>query len=401
MLLVEDESFERASLATCVDWGLVGIEIAGEAANGSQGLAKVMELKPDIVLTDVKMPGMDGIEMSRRIRNAAPDVKILFLSSYDDFEYAKKAIDLNISAYLMKPVNETELLRVVKKVADEINEKKLEQRLLSKEQDHLSRSLSLARQALVSRALGGVRALESDIRNLGLDWLLAPDQQFLIVLCSYEPGALYPIDAEMERLARQVSIIFKHSVNVCVNAGQMAVLCAIGRENAQPAARRVGRALREFFEARGLELRTTLVTGGDIAAMYAALMKKNVGAPHAAATARKGQNKEQIVRDIEHIIMERYARPLTLESIARELHFTPNYVGTIFKSVTNTSVNQYLLRVRLERSKQMLEGKNSLPLGKIAEACGFGSITYFHTIFKRSTGMTPNEYRQGLAKAGR
>jgi two-component system response regulator YesN len=61
-----------------VDWGLIGVEIIGEAANGSQGFSKVLELKPDIVLTDVKMPAVDGIEMSRRIRNVEPDVKILF-----------------------------------------------------------------------------------------------------------------------------------------------------------------------------------------------------------------------------------------------------------------------------------------------------------------------------------
>ena len=398
MLLVEDERFERTSLAACVDWELIGIEIIGEAANGSQGLSKVLEVKPDIVLTDVKMPGMDGIEMSRRIRNAAPEVKILFLSSYDDFEYAKQAIDLNISAYLMKPVNETELLRVVKKVADEINEKKLERMLLSKEQDHLSRNLNLARQALVGRMLSGVRALESDARSLGLDWLLVPGQRFLLVLCGYAPVALHPIDAEIDRLSRQIGKVYAYSVVLCLNAEQMAVLCGIGRDDDQRAAGRVGHALREFFEARAADVRTTLMTGNDVAAMYAALMKKNVRSPYSLSD-RKGQSKEQIVREIERIINEQYAMPLTLESIAREMHFTPNYIGALFKSITNASVSSRLLAVRLERSKRMLKEKKSLPLGKVAEACGFGSITYFHTMFKRATGMTPSKYRQSTAKA--
>ena len=401
MLLVEDESFERTSLATCVDWSLIGVEIIGEAANGSQGLAKVMELKPDIVLTDVKMPVLDGIEMSRRIRNAAPDVKILFLSSYDDFEYAKQAIDLSISAYLTKPVNEMDLLRVVKKIADGINEKLLEQRLFSKEQGTLSRNLSLARQALLGRALSGMRISKSDTRNLGLDWLLDPNQQFLLVLCDFDPGTLYPVDAKLELLSRQVSKICALSASACVREGQTVILCGIGQENAQRIAQRIGSALREVFDSEGMDLRVAMRTGDNIAAMYSELFQKNAHALNAAYAVRKVQNKEQIVGRVEHIINERYAQPLTLESIARELHFTPNYVGTLFKAATGESVNHYLMRVRLECSKEMLVNKASLPLGKIAEACGFGSSTYFHTTFKRSIGMTPNVYRQSAAKANR
>ena len=111
LLLVEDESFERSSLKNCIDWDLIGVQIVGEAANGSQGLAKVLELHPDIVLTDVKMPGMNGIEMAQKIKNMAPETRILFLSSYDDFEYAKEAVNLKAIAYVTKPVDEGELTR--------------------------------------------------------------------------------------------------------------------------------------------------------------------------------------------------------------------------------------------------------------------------------------------------
>lgn len=400
MLLVEDESFERTSLASCVDWGLIGVDIAGEAANGSQGLAKVLELKPDIVLTDVRMPVMDGIEMSRRIRNAAPDVKILFLSSYDDFEYAKQAIDLNVSAYLMKPVNERELLRAVKRAADEINEKALEQRLLSKEQGHLTRRLNLARQTLATRVLSGMGVLEQDTRSLGMDWLMDPGRRFLVVLCVYEPAAMRPIDAKLERLALQVQKACAHSTPVSVNEGQTVVLCGIGQESAEAAAQRVGFALRQFFESEGADVRVAMSAGENAAELYDALLKRNLRAPREAAS-RKAQSKEDIVGEMRRLIHEGYASALSLESIARQMHFTPNYIGALFKSVTDTSLSHYLLNVRIERSKQMLEEDKQIPLGKIAEACGFGSITYFHTIFKRTVGITPSVYRHRAREARR
>jgi two-component system response regulator YesN len=401
MLLVEDESFERKSLATCVDWELIGVALVGEAVNGSQGLAKTLELKPDIVLTDVKMPVMNGIEMSRRIRQAAPDVKILFLSSYDDFEYAKQAIDLNISAYLMKPVNEVELLRVVKKVADEISTLRLEQQLLLKKQDNLSVSVGLARQALVSRALGGMHVEEADARNLGLDWLFLPEQNFVITLCVHEPGMLVPVDAKLEQLNQRCQRILPRTACMCMNAGYLIVLCAPPPESGQPVPEAIQSALRAFFQEQGApSVRIEAASGQDLARLYARLLRQGLhDAPVLPRPDKKKQNKEQIVRAIEQIISEQYHSPLTLESIARSLHFTPNYVGSIFRSVTHLSVNRYLLQVRLDKAKALLTG-GQLPLLDVAERCGFGSNTYFHSSFKREVGMTPSEYRHLLTRRG-
>ena len=129
MIVVEDGNLERAFLKNCIDWELIGVQIIGEALNGSQGLSLVLELHPNIVLADVRMPVMDGIEKSKKIRNIAPDTKIIFLSSYDDFEYAKQAVNLNAFAYVNKPVNEGELLKIIKHAADEIAEKTMEKRL--------------------------------------------------------------------------------------------------------------------------------------------------------------------------------------------------------------------------------------------------------------------------------
>ncbi|MCL2867561.1 MAG: response regulator, partial [Clostridia bacterium] len=353
MLLVEDESFERMSLATCVDWSLIGVHIIAEAANGSQGLSKALELRPDIVLTDVKMPVMDGIEMSRRLRNALPDTKILFLSSYDDFEYAKQAIGLNISAYLMKPVNETELLRTVKKAADELEEERLEKMLLSKERDHLSRSGQLARQALLNRFLGGVRLTDTDLRSLGLEWFLDPGQTFLIILCTYEPGAVNPIDVKLEALLKAVSKACSHTAYTSMSEGQTVLLCGIGREDAQKAAQRVGVTLRAFFESESVDVRVTMKSGDNADQLYTDLLAKAVRMPHTAEG--KAHNKDRIVSEMKEIIKRDYAQPLTLESVARLMHFTPNYLGTIFRNLAGISVSHYLLETRLACAKEMME----------------------------------------------
>ena len=122
VLIAEDEDIIRKGIAYTMDWMGMGCTIVGEAVNGLEGLEKIKELEPDIVLADIMMPIMDGIEMIRRAKEDASTAsfKPVILTSYADFEYAKKAIDLDVSAYLMKPVDEDELKKNIAKIISEI-----------------------------------------------------------------------------------------------------------------------------------------------------------------------------------------------------------------------------------------------------------------------------------------
>lgn len=117
VLIVEDEDIIRKGIAYTMDWMDMQCTIVGEAANGQEGLEKIEALNPDIVLVDIMMPVMDGIEMIRRAKEESKyHFKSIILTSYADFDYAKKAIDLDVSAYLMKPVDEDELKKDVSKI---------------------------------------------------------------------------------------------------------------------------------------------------------------------------------------------------------------------------------------------------------------------------------------------
>ena len=119
VLIVEDEDIIRKGIAYTMDWLSMGCTIIGEGANGREGLELIKELKPDIVLTDIMMPGLDGIEMIQKALETE-DFKAIIMTSYGEFEYAKRAIDLGVKAYLMKPVDEEELKKNVARVVSEI-----------------------------------------------------------------------------------------------------------------------------------------------------------------------------------------------------------------------------------------------------------------------------------------
>lgn len=124
LILVDDEIDVRTSISALVDWEKFGFELVGEAGNGQEGLSLVEELQPDVVLTDIKMPIMDGIEMSHNIHELDPTIRIIFLSGHERFEYAQSAIRLNIEEYLLKPISIEDIEQVLQRVGHSIEEER-------------------------------------------------------------------------------------------------------------------------------------------------------------------------------------------------------------------------------------------------------------------------------------
>lgn len=128
LLIVDDEKIEREGMAELISWEEQGIEVAGTAWNGQDGYEKALKLRPDIVLTDIKMPVMDGIELIRRLHTELPDTEIIVLSGYGDYEYTSQVMEFGIKYYILKPCDEGRIIPVFEKVTEEIRKKRGEQK---------------------------------------------------------------------------------------------------------------------------------------------------------------------------------------------------------------------------------------------------------------------------------
>ena len=113
VLIVEDEEMIRKGIVLTVDWKALECEVAGEAANGEEGLAEAERLKPDIIITDLKMPKMDGIAMLTELRKRGCAAKVIILTAYDSFSYARSALRLGAVDFLLKPYHDGELEEAV------------------------------------------------------------------------------------------------------------------------------------------------------------------------------------------------------------------------------------------------------------------------------------------------
>lgn len=121
VFLVEDEIVMREVIKNNIPWEEEGFEFVGEASDGELAYPMIKKLCPDIVITDIKMPFMDGLELSRMIKKDFPQIRVIILSGYDEFEYAKEAIKIGITEYLVKPISLANLLEAVREIGERIN----------------------------------------------------------------------------------------------------------------------------------------------------------------------------------------------------------------------------------------------------------------------------------------
>ena len=124
VFLVEDECVVREGLRECIDWARYGFEFCGDAPDGELALPQIRKLRPDILITDIKMPFMDGLALSKLVCAELPETKIILISGHNDFEFAQEAIEIGVEQYLLKPVTKSSLLKTLEDVSRKIDEER-------------------------------------------------------------------------------------------------------------------------------------------------------------------------------------------------------------------------------------------------------------------------------------
>ena len=122
VFLAEDETLIREGLRDNIPWEQYGYRFVGEAADGEMALPLIRKTKPDVLITEIKMPFMDGLSLSRIVREELPRTKIIIISGYDDFEYAREAISIGVDQYLLKPVTRMNLRKVLQELKEKIEQ---------------------------------------------------------------------------------------------------------------------------------------------------------------------------------------------------------------------------------------------------------------------------------------
>jgi two-component system response regulator YesN len=159
LMIVDDEPWVREGLYRAVEWNKMGIEVIGCATNGQEAYDLYIKNKPRIIITDIKMPFMDGLELTKKILDMDSDAYILLISAYSDFEYAKKALELGAMGYILKPFTKKNILSIIEKAIDSIRSNDEKKQLVEK-------SLEYIKQYVIDKITGTFYTEYTDIQKL-------------------------------------------------------------------------------------------------------------------------------------------------------------------------------------------------------------------------------------------
>lgn len=158
LMLVDDESDIREGLQEVIHFKEMGFNVVGDAANGMEALQLCEELRPDLIITDIRMPLMDGLTMCSQIKKLLPSVHFIILSGYDDFEYARQAIEFNAIGYLLKPISSTEFIQMLTEARQKLDDEFALRCDIKRLRQHFNESLPLLKELLLNSILLGTSA---------------------------------------------------------------------------------------------------------------------------------------------------------------------------------------------------------------------------------------------------
>ncbi len=274
LLVVDDEFNIRDGIANAIAWDGICAQVVGTAVDGADALKKAEVLLPDIVITDVNMDNMDGLDLTDRLKQKYPSMKVIILSGYDEFEYVRRALELKVCSYVMKPVRSKELIETVRNAIAEIEEdKKLREKINSMEME-IDRNKALLTERflfdLIHGNIEGRNEFDSRAEFLNVRFERAYYTCFLVSIPEYQAISREQGIKKLQSVTYSIREIFCNVMNdyeircLVGEQGNLTLLCGGGSENPALFREQLTKELEQAAEdaARLLGIAVTVTVGG-------------------------------------------------------------------------------------------------------------------------------------------
>lgn len=357
LLIVDDNQMQIDSLCAFVHFGQYGINEIQTAANGVMCLEIAEWFQPHIVITDIEMPEMDGLELIRKLKKNGSKAKMIIITCHQKFDYAKTAMEYGVSRFLLKPLDPGEVSAAIANITSEI---------VSENKMNLVFRESLQQY--------GLHFEEKESVYVGENMFSVGEMKEKVA------EVLQGKASAREALAEYID--FKDKKYIC------SVILNI---------------LKTLLEERGISL-YQLIEGNDefrafASSERAASPENNIPefveavASAANTEERKNGKYNQISRDIKRYIDENYSTIDSVEQIADHLEISSSYAKRVFQKTDGKTVFDYLLQTRIDVAKKLLKDPYC-KVYEIADRVGYKSTAYFAETFRKHVGCTPSEYRE-------
>lgn len=392
VVLADDESIIREGIRASIQWAELGLTLVGEAGDGEEALELVREQAADILLVDINMPIMNGLELVQHVRGGDLPCKIVIISGHDEFNFAQTAIRHGVSAYLLKPVSPEQINQTLAELVSELEVEASQSAYLQMASKQIERNFPLLRERFFFNWMNERMAMEEIQQQLAFLKLPAEPPKSLWLMRILD-GGLKKVDTEKDRqlmLFALENIIFdmlgQNAIYIVRTLNDYMVVVSWNRLMDE-----------QYIELeRNVQAYLALQLSGKTGTLepsFESLPQAFRELSHALAQSTP---LSPIVKRARQVILDRYTdKELTLEQIAEEIPVSPVYLSRMIKQELNTTFSSLVTQMRIQKAMQLLTATDKT-IHEIAEQCGYDTQHYFSTAFKKIMGVSPNQYRKGV-----
>ncbi len=360
IVVVDDYPLEGKTIEFLLKRDRPEVQYCGQALNGEAGEKLILRCKPDIAIVDVKMPGVDGLTLLKKIKHLLPKLNVIILSAFGEFSFVQSAIRLGACDYLLKPLNPEELYQAI----DKIVATKSHTAAYKEVKKEGPEELDIPKGFIQKIREGDVPESKKQFQQLWENYLKNGEHSF-----------------------REIKLMSR------------CVLARIFEEVVNPEDMLEDESLREEGVYLYQHFATQLPAILDMQMLKDSLLKyvESMAGIHGYHFNETGD--EQIKR-AKAIIEKNLGNKISLNMVAQEVYISSFYLSSLFKKRTGMNFIDYVIDRRIEKAKQLLNTTNET-IEAISAQVGYGESNYFRRLFKKKVGLTPREYRrQNLRRKG-
>lgn len=394
VLIADDEPKIRQGLKDTLESFDLPLEVCAEAKNGLDALEKTKEHQPDLLLIDICMPKLSGIKFLEEIKKLQLESSIIIISGFNEFSYAKQAIRLGVSYYLLKPIAEEELRDAVEETIKELEKRKRSKKLMELMDQQIRQNRNYLRDIFFNEWIEG--NLSENEWKEQMDFLgIQIPARFMLILISVQSGyeatpsggtvkeEVYRMT--LEKAMRDLTEEYK-PVYIFMNRYQDVVGIVGGYREEPENLRKLLTKEMERLVGGKCCVQISDSTCGEITDLYEK-MRINAG---------RIMECRPIVMEARKYIYQYYEqRDLDLTQVAEAIGCNPSYLSRIMKQELGISFKDFLTMLRIGRAIQLMRNPD-LSINQIAEKVGYSNQHYFSAAFKNCQGVSPSEFRRNL-----
>lgn len=357
VLIVDDEKMPREILTHHLPWKELGCGTIYQAEDGVEALKIVEEIHPEIIISDIKMPHMNGIALAEAVREIQPECQFVFLSGYSDKEYLKSAIKLKAASYVEKPIDLEEITQVLRSIQQDLDAK----------QPQDARTIFFR----------GSTENEEPLNQKVYQKNTALFEEFQEYIVHNNPHSFYSTLVRVYNEIRNCEGTNPEEIRQFYCQILFLLLNAAEKRNITAITKQSDHLLYHTVKKETLEQLQNTVK--QLSQIYFDAITSDIPDP---------------LHRVNQYVEKYYTNPdLTVQSMAQDLGFTNTYLCTAYKKSCGKTINQYITEYRLEQAMILLR-TTAQKLHKIANSVGYADGKYFTKIFTRETGITPRQYRE-------